>query len=110
MLGIGNGTFVAPVGYGVGPTPKATSIGDLNSDGKLDLLVANTHGNYPSGSTPTTVTILPGNGNGTFGTAITVNAPLTPFSVAMADFNGDGKLDFATANWHSGDIKVFLHS
>ena len=110
MLGNGDATFQGPVSYSVGNTPKATSIGDLDGDGKLDLATANTSGNYPNGSAPTTVTILLGSGSGTFSPGATLAANLTPFSVAIADLNGDGKNDLATANWHSGDVKVFLHT
>jgi hypothetical protein len=110
MLANGDGTFQNPVSYIVGDAPKATSIGDLDGDGTLDLATANSHGNYPDGSTPTTLTILLGNGDGTFSTGTTLAAPLTPFSVTIADFNGDAKNDLATANWHSGDVKVFGHA
>ena len=90
--------------------PKASAIGDLNGDGKLDLAVANTDDNYPSGSAPTSFTVLLGNGAGAFTQGTVVSDDLTPFSIAIADLNGDGKNDVATANWHSGDVKVFRHT
>ena len=45
LLGIGNGTFQAPMNYGVGSNPDAVAVGDLNGDGKPDLIVANTEDN-----------------------------------------------------------------
>jgi hypothetical protein len=107
LLGRGDGTFHDPVFYGVGDAPKAAAAGDLDGDGILDLAVVNTSGNYPDGSAPTTVTILRGLGNGTFEHWFTLPAPLTPFAVAIADLDGDGRPDLAVAGWHSGDIKVF---
>jgi hypothetical protein len=47
--------------------------------------------------------VLPGNGNGTFGQAVTLNAGASPRHAVVADFNGDGKPDIAAAN---GDFNV----
>jgi hypothetical protein len=57
LLGNGDGTFGAPVGYPVGHVPWASSIVDLNGDGNLDVAVCN--------GLETTVSILFGNGDGT---------------------------------------------
>jgi hypothetical protein len=91
----------------VGSVPKATAIGDVDGDGNDDLVTANTHGNYPDGSDPNTLTVLLGNGDGTFETGFTLANDLSPFSVAVADLNGDGTNEIATANWHSNDVKVW---
>ena len=57
-----------------------------------------------------TVTILLGNGDGTFTQAS--GSPYTagkgPVSIAAADFNGDGKLDIAVANLTDGTVSIFL--
>lgn len=107
LLGNGDGTFADAVFYDVGSTPKATAIGDLDGDGTDDLVTANTHGNYPDGSTPTTLTVSLGNGDGTFEEGFTLENDLTPFSVAVGDLYGDGTNAIASANWHSGDVKVW---
>ena len=102
LLGNGDGTFGAPTTMPVGSGPTAIVAGDFNSDGKLDLAVAN----YGAG----TVTLLLGNGDGTFtaapGSPYSVGA--FPFQIAAADFNGDGKLDLATANLSAGTVSVLL--
>src|SRR5262249_36715460 len=82
LLGNGDGSFQAPVTYGVGTGPNGMSVGDFNRDGHLDLAVAN------SGSGD--VTILLGNGNGAFPGGTSFAAGTNPFSVAVGDFNGDG--------------------
>jgi len=93
LLGNGDGTFTpasgSPVAVGSGPYSLTT--GDLNSDGKLDPVVANQNGS--------TLTILLGNGDGTFtpaaGSPIALDA--VPNSVAVGDFNGSGRLGIAVA-------------
>jgi hypothetical protein len=102
LLGTGTGTFGAATTYStVGTTnsfPEAIAVADVNGDGKLDALIAN------RGDTGT-VGVLLGTGTGSFGAVTTFSAGvgpgpyvLTPFDIAVADVNGDGKLDLLTAN------------
>ena len=49
-------------------------------------------------------------GDGTFDSPQFYTTGTTPFSVAVADFNGDGLPDVATANWDSNDVRVHLHA
>ena len=67
------------------------AVGDFNGDGKADLAVANASSNN--------VSVLLGNGNGTFQAAVNYAAGTGPSSVAVGDFNGDGKADLAVANY-----------
>ncbi len=73
-----------------GSEPHFVAVGDFNNDGNPDIVVANYDSN--------TVSILLGNGNGTFQTAQNFNCGSYPISVAVGDFNGDGNLDVAVAN------------
>jgi hypothetical protein len=107
ILGNGDGSFADAVFYDVGPSPKATAIGDLDGDGIDDLVSADTHGNYPDGSTPTTLTALLGQGDGTFAEGFTFANDLTPFSVTIADLDGTGNNAVVSANWHSDDLKIW---
>jgi hypothetical protein len=98
LLGNGDGTFT-PVSAtsATGIAPRAIAVGDFNGDGKADLAVANF---YPTGLT-FELTILLGNGDGTFTAAAPAEGPATgflPFSLAVGDFNGDGKMDLAVGN------------
>jgi len=81
----------------------AVAMGDFNRDGKLDLALTN-----PSGDT---VSVLLGNGDGTFQTAVTYatgNSGDHPSAVNAADFNGDGKLDLAVTNLNAKTVAIFL--
>jgi uncharacterized protein (TIGR03437 family) len=101
LLGRGDGTFQAPIGYGV-PGPLAA--GDLNGDGKPDLAVTHSAG---------AVSILLGNGDGAFQPpaefpAAASNFQLPDEQVIIADFNGDGRPDLAVAGSTSGGFAILL--
>jgi FG-GAP-like repeat/Abnormal spindle-like microcephaly-assoc'd, ASPM-SPD-2-Hydin/FG-GAP repeat len=102
-LGNGNGTFGAPVSYATGNSPTALAAGDLNRDGKLDLVVVN--GGNSNGVS--SVSILLGNGHGTFHAVAKYPASFGD-SVAVGDFNHDGKLDVAVVNFGNSSVSVFL--
>jgi hypothetical protein len=84
----------------VGTNPASVAVGDFNGDGKLDLAVANSASNN--------VSVLLGNGDGTFQAAVNYAVGTNPASVAVGDLNGDGKLDLAVANIGSNNVSVLL--
>src|SRR5436309_588629 len=95
----GTVSFAPPHGYGVGLGAVATA--DFNGDGALDLAVVN--------YLPGTVSVLLGNGDGTFRpTPIFFGGDNGPSSVAVGDFNGDGRPDLVLANFKSTTVSVFL--
>ncbi len=104
LLGDGAGGFTAAPGspFAVGAWPVSVAVGDFNGDGKRDLAIANHNDN--------TVTVLLGNGAGGFtpapGSPITVGS--WPSSVAVGDFNGDGRADLAVANEYDGTVTMLL--
>jgi len=100
VLGNGNGTFQAPGSYSTGRTPYSVAVDDLNGDGWPDLAVANL-GDGPA-FTNGSVSVLLGNGDGTLRRAVNYVTGPGPSSVAVGDFNGDGKLDIVVANYGSG--------
>ena len=100
LLGNGDGTFQSAVNFNVG-TPLDLAVADLNKDGKLDLVAATNTTNKAS--------VLLGNGNGTFQAAVTYNLPGEGRGVAIADFNGDTKLDLAVSNGNPvGNTSILL--
>jgi Bacterial Ig-like domain (group 3)/FG-GAP-like repeat len=96
LLGNGAGSFQPPIATPIDASLTRTSwlaAGDFNHDGKLDLVVGNQSGNA--------VTVLLGNGDGTFQPFVDYATGPEPTAVVIGDFNGDGNLDLATANFGS---------
>jgi hypothetical protein len=115
MLGNGDGTFQAPRKFAVGMLPYTVAIGDVNGDGHPDI-VAVTQVNAAQSQSKNAVSVLIGHGDGTFAAAASYAVGSNPVSVAIADFNGDGKNDFAVADFgtagtpsDSGDVSVLLN-
>jgi uncharacterized protein (TIGR03437 family) len=94
LLGKGDGTFGNAASFNVGGSPVSAAVGDFNGDGKPDLAVssANQFGYAGGGS----VSLLLGNGDGTFQQAVSLGAGASYGPIAVGDFNGDGKADLAT--------------
>jgi len=104
LLGNGDGTFQAAVNYTVGSEPQSVGVGDFNGDGKADLAVTDYSSQDPfSGA----VNVLLGNGDGTFQAAVNYSVGPGATSVAVGDFNCDGKADLAVTNFN-GTVSVLL--
>jgi hypothetical protein len=100
VLGTGAGTFTLPGATPlVGSSPAAMVGADFNHDGKLDLAVAN--------FTSDNVSILLGNGDGTFTAGVTLPAGAGPNGAAAGDFNCDGKVDLVITNGSGTTVSVF---
>ncbi len=108
LLANGDGTFQASIYYAAGAGPVSIAVGDFNSDGKVDLVTANDgDNNYYSNNGSGGVSVLLGNGDGTFRTAENYGAGYVLKSVAVGDFNGDGRADLVAANY-DGNVSVFF--
>jgi len=101
LLGNGDGTFQAPIKFSI-PSPIALAVGDMNGDGKEDLVVAEYQGTVES-----SVAVLLGDGSGRFRQSGSYLSGVETTGVAVADFNGDGYIDVAVAN-NTGNVKVFF--
>ncbi len=105
LQGAGDGMFTLVAGgaFPVGLEPVSLAVADFNSDNKPDVAIAN----YASGN----VTVLLGDGN--FGFTPALGSPYPagslPRSLAVGDFNADGKPDLAVANEGSNDVTVLLN-
>ncbi|WP_040892250.1 beta strand repeat-containing protein [Zavarzinella formosa] len=97
---LGGGSFSAGSPLVAGASPTSVSVGDVNGDGKPDLVTANSGGNN--------VSVLLGNGDGTFGAATNFATGTNPVSVAIGDVNSDGKPDLITANSGGNNVSILL--
>jgi hypothetical protein len=114
LFGQGDGTFAAAVTYGVGLVPTAIAMADFDGDGNQDLAVVVGNPNFLFN--PGYVTVMLGSANGTFGTQVNYNVEVAPVSIAVGDFNGDGKPDLAVGNSLAGftnpqsEVSVLLNN
>jgi len=95
MLGRKGGGFMPGKLFAVGQQPTGLAVTDFNHDGHLDLVVAN-FGDFPTNGD---VSLLLGNGDGSFQSPVNFTAGDFPDSIAVADFNGDGNPDAVVANF-----------
>ena len=104
LINNGDGTFKSPLNYSISGNVQALAAADLNADGNLDLVV-------PTGGSSAAISVLLGNGDGTFGSPIVYTSNLLSIysaSIAVADFNGDGKLDVALTDTFGSDNAVAI--
>jgi hypothetical protein len=104
FLGTASGSLQPVVTYatGLNSGPSDVQIVDVNRDGIVDLLTAN--------SSTSTLGVLLGNGNGTFQAVTTYPSQVSsnPVGLAVADLNGDGNPDVALLNWLNPFASVLL--
>src|SRR5205814_9971811 len=99
-------SFAAARTFEAGMGAWSLAVGDFNGDGKPDLAVANKACPNCSPAFGGSFTVLLGNGDGTFQSAVNYDAGTNPVSVAVGDFDGDGKPDLAAVK--SGSTNVAL--
>jgi outer membrane protein assembly factor BamB len=106
ILGNGDGTFRAQATYAVSAGAYAIAMGDLNGDGKLDVAVAGASGG--GGTTPPTISVLLGNGDGTLRMPSAFATAPAPADLAIGDLNADGKLDIAVEAGQLSGVSILL--
>ena len=100
VSGVAANGFLPGTSLATGAGPNTVLTGDLNSDGKTDLVVVH--------QTANTVGIFLGVGDGTFQPRSDYTVGTQPLGAAIADFNRDGKPDIAVAN-QGGSISILLN-
>ena len=102
--GNGDGTFGIRTDVLTGEFITNVALGDLNHDDHLDLILTS----VTNSITNPVVSVLLGNGNGTFGASVNYSVGGFPLSVALDDVNGDDDLDVVTANYFGSNVSVLL--
>ncbi len=104
LLGDGSGGFslATPATYTVGSVPTGIKSSDLNGDADADLIVSNISSDN--------ISILLGNGDGTFQTATNYSTygASGPRDIVVSDFDNDGKPDIVSANTGGDDVSLFI--
>ena len=105
---IGTNSYAAKVDFVTGLYPYAVTIGDVDGDGKPDLVVTNT-GEYTVSILRNTATIGTIT-TGSFAAKVDFPTGVTATSVALRDFDGDGKPDLAVANFGSATVSIYQNT
>src|SRR5262245_3470445 len=93
--------FKAPyLAFGTARQPTWTAMGDLNADGKADMVLAS--------DLDQSITVLLSNGDGTFAHRTDYVTGEHPFAIAIGDLNGGGVPDLVVPNEGSHTISVFI--
>ncbi|HKS81716.1 MAG TPA: FG-GAP-like repeat-containing protein [Candidatus Acidoferrales bacterium] len=104
-LGNGDGTFQSPATIAAGNFPNAVIAADVNNDGHLDIVTTGSGGSVgPFGSC---ISVILGNGNGTFQMQTSYATYSGPTAITLADFNGDHNLDAAVLT-NGGYMSILL--
>ena len=94
------GQFLEANSYPGGAGTVAIATGDLNGDGKVDVVLGN--------SSDHTVGVLLGNGDGSFQPPMNFDATKSVDHLAVGDFNKDGHLDVVTVDQSKNEVNILL--
>ncbi len=95
------GDILTPT-HGVGAVPSPSDSGDFNRDGQFDVTVSNRDSAQ--------VSVLLGDGDGTFAPAQNIGVGSAPLGIVSIDVDGDGDLDIVNANRTTSNMSVLLNN
>ncbi|PHX77748.1 MAG: hypothetical protein CK543_01275 [Flavobacteriales bacterium] len=105
---ISSSSFDAKVEFSTGSTPSDIAIADLDLDGKVDMVVSNFADNtisvYRNISSSGSIS------SSSFDSRVSFSTNTNPYSISLADVDGDGKLDISVANRYGTSVSVFRNN
>ncbi|WP_164103076.1 FG-GAP-like repeat-containing protein [Candidatus Laterigemmans baculatus] len=102
LLGNGDGSLGSPRHFEVGQNPIAVEVGDVNGDGAIDIVAAS------DGYSDSAVSVLIGDGDGSFSGRVDYAVGNEPESLELIDVDSNGALDIVTANAADDSVSVLL--
>ncbi|MEL6382659.1 MAG: DUF4347 domain-containing protein [Cyanobacteria bacterium J06626_18] len=109
LLGDGTGGFGNPTPFAVGDVPTALAVDDFDGDGSADIAVANfSEQTDPVVGTSDTLSILLGDGAGSFAEQVTFEVGIDPVAIVSGDFDEDDIPDLAVSNFFDSTVSVLL--
>ena len=102
LFGDGKGGFSERLPLEISILGRGTGVADFNSDGNLDLVVANSASN--------TVSVLLGDGKGHFTAKADFPVGKNPRKLAVGDLNRDGRADIVTPNTGSNNVSILINN
>lgn len=96
----GGVSFQAKSDVTTGNAPMGLAVGEMNGDGKMDLIVTN------SGDATVSVYLNAGSGSFSLAPPATFTTGATPSAVIVADLDGDARFDLATTNSTENSISI----
>jgi hypothetical protein len=109
LIGNGDGTFQPGVDYPINSFGFGLIVGDFNGDGALDLAATSNNCNTPASNCLGTISLLLGNGDGTFQPHVDYPGAIYPAFPEAADLNGDGGTDLAVPDAYLGNVSIMLN-
>ena len=106
----GTGTFSGSQNVAVDGFPRVVKLADVDGDGDLDFLAVNDRSSTANSAYGSSVSVRFNNGAGVFSGTQNVETGDFSYGLDIGDLDGDGDLDFATANYASTDVRVRLNN